>query len=193
RTGRTSRAGSGPLRSSEPSWNASRPAGRRASNADSYPGLVRCGRERLHDLAVHDDVRLALADPGDVVVARAAVERVDLAVGEERVEDVVAVPAVLGVDPSTDPEPVAQRSAGHGVVSNAPVQPVAPRAAADRVVAGTAPDDRAAVAGDDRVVVRSAEDPVEPEATVDAVVPAAGVDDVTAAAGADLVVTRERE
>ena len=51
--------------------------------------------------------RLAGAEPRDVVVAGAAVERVDLTVRSECVQDVVAVATELVVDAAAAPEEVA--------------------------------------------------------------------------------------
>ena len=97
---------------------------------------VGADRDGLHELAVDGRVVLAGPQPRDVVVAGAAVERVDLVVAREGVEDVVARAAALGVDAAAAPQEVARWAAVDGVVTGAAVQPV--RA----VVAGVPARDR---------------------------------------------------
>src|SRR5436309_3934599 len=134
-------------------WSASQanaldrgPPGGRASEAGLGGEVLLAGaeRDRLHELAVDGRVGLTRADPGDVVIAGAAVEGVHLAVGGQRVEDVVPVPAVLGVDAGAAPDQIAVGAAVYGVVALAAVESVRAVPAFDRVVAGGAPDHVAA-------------------------------------------------
>src|SRR5919204_3401644 len=126
---------------------------------------VRADRDGLDHLAVGRRVALACAEPRDVAVAGAAVERVALVVGRERVQDVVAVAAVFVVGAEAAPDEVAPRAAVQRVVARPAVQPAEPvGAGGERVVSGAAPDDGAAVSGGDAVVAEATEQAVEPPA-----------------------------
>jgi len=64
-------------------------------------------------------------------------------VGSERVQDIVASPAVLGVDAEAAPQKVAAVAARDGVVTGAAVEAVAAVwTAGEGIVAVPAPDDR---------------------------------------------------
>src|SRR6185436_19049078 len=148
--------------------------------------VVRADRDGLHDLAVDGRVGLAGAQPGDVVVAGAAVERVDLVVAREGVQDVVAVTAELVVDAPAAPEEVAPGAAVERVVAGSAVDPAqAVGAGGEGVVALAAPDHRAAFRGRDRVVACAAEDVVAVHGAGDHVVAAGAANDVEPARPGD--------
>src|SRR3990170_2944291 len=99
-------------------------------------GVVAVTRDgdRLDPLAVDVHVgRLAGVEPHDVVTG-AAVDRVDLVVPRQRVQDVVAVAAVLGVGAAAGPHEVVPGAAVQGVVTGAAAQDVVAVAAGERVV-----------------------------------------------------------
>jgi hypothetical protein len=108
-------------------------------------GVVVGRRQRRGLFRAQANDLLAAVEPGRVVFdhdrrveARAAVEDVRLVVVSERMQHVVAAPAVLDVDARARPHDVA---AG---------------AAVEHVVAGASPDDVVAAAGVDQVVARRA-------------------------------------
>src|SRR5918995_6201422 len=125
-----------------------------------FPVVGVRSRDGLDDLAIDVDVGLLGVEPDDVLVAGAAVDRVDHAVAGECVHTVVAGAAVLDVRATADPDAVVAVVTVHDVVAPAAAENVVPLAAVDGVVARAAPGAVVAVLAVQGVVATSAVDAV---------------------------------
>src|ERR1700693_5997310 len=161
-----------PERRSPPQWRASR--GARCRGGEALCVVVLRRRDDVDHFAVDLGVVLERVQPDDVI-AGPAIERVDLVVARESVEDVVSVASVLYVSTRADPQPV---------IAGSTVDVVGPVTAADEIVSIGAVED---------IVARAAEDPVVARAAVHGVVTASAEDAVVSLERIDRVISGLRE